>query len=176
MDWKIDTYKEYHEKIYGFIKYHVKSEEIAQDLAHDVFVKLYTTYKISEIEEVESVVWTITRNCIIDHHRKAAHSQKYLNFLWDQYLTEQSPSQHLEFQETKELFKAALKNLTPQQWKIYNMKNEEGMNYKEISARLNLSISTIKNHMQAAHKSIRNYISSRKEVVISLIFWMVSIW
>ncbi|WP_236980980.1 RNA polymerase sigma factor [Membranihabitans maritimus] len=173
MDWKIDIYKDYKEKIYGFILFHVKSEEIAQDLTHDVFVKLYNSYTKSQIENTESVIWTITRNRIVDHHRKVANSRKYRDYLWNQIQSNDLVNSEIEFQETKELFKAALKELTPQQWKIYTLIREEGLSYNDISKKLNISPNTVKNHMVSALKSIRNYLRSQQEIIICIFLWFL---
>lgn len=163
MDWQIDIYKEYKEKIYGFILSHVKCQEVAEDLTHDVFVKLYSKYTEEDLNNSSSVIWTITRNSIVDHHRKVAHSKKYMHYLWDYMQDENSVAQNIEYEETRKLFRLALKKLTPQQWRIYNMIREDNLSYIEISQELNISTNTVRNHMVAALKIIRNFLMSHQE-------------
>lgn len=170
MNWKTKIYKEYMDKIYGFILFHIKAEEIARDLTHDVFLRLYSSYTSGDINNIESVIWTITRNRIVDHHRKVAHSRKYRDYLWNQFQTVNTVTDQIEYEETQALFKAALNKLTPQQWKIYNMAREKKLSYREIGHELDISPNTVKNHMVQALRSIRNYLNDHQETITAFLF------
>src|SRR5690554_1313010 len=169
MDWKTKVYQDYEDKIYGFILYHIKVGEIARDLTHDVFVKLYATYTPEEMDNLESVLWTITRNRIVDHHRKVAHSRIYRDFLWNRIQSANPVLEQIEYQETKALYQEAVNNLTPQQWKIYTLVREQEMSYREIGKELQLSTNTVKNHMVGALRSIRTFLRDHQEKISVLL-------
>lgn len=169
MSWETDIYQEYKDKIHGFILFHIKSESLAQDLTHDVFVKFYSQYRPDSVDNIESTIWTIVRNRIVDHHRKVAHSRKYQDYLWTQINASHGPDINIEYEETKALFKTALQQLTPQQWKIYNMVKEQGLSYFEISTQLDISTNTVKNHMVAALKVIRTFLRNQQEIIFYLL-------
>lgn len=169
MKWKTEIYLQYMDKIFGFILSHVKAEEIALDLTHDVFTRLYSTYSYKELENVESIIWTITRNRIVDHHRKVAHSRKYRDYLWNQIQSSNTVLDQIEYQETEALYQQAIKSLTPQQWKIYNLAREQEMSYSEIGKQLQLSPNTVKNHMVGALRSIRTFLKEHQEKITVLI-------
>ncbi|MBY5959386.1 sigma-70 family RNA polymerase sigma factor [Membranicola marinus] len=175
MNWKRDIYKEYQDKIYGFILFHIKSEELALDLTHDVFVRLYASYTLDKIDNIESVIWTITRNRIVDHHRKVAHSRKYREYLWGQVNSTNPIMNHIEHQETKALFKAALTKLTPQQWRIYNMAREKDLSYREIGKELKISPNTVKNHMVQALRILRTYLRDHQEDITFILLLSAAI-
>lgn len=174
MAWKTKIYKEYKDRIFGFILFHIKVEEVARDLTHDVFVRLYSSYSSEKIDNIESVIWTITRNRIVDHHRKVAHSRKYRDYLWNQFQVSNTVTDQIEYEETQALFKAALHKLTPQQWKIYTMAREKNLSYREIGHELNISPNTVKNHMVQALRSIRNYLSDHQETIIFLLLLLIT--
>lgn len=174
MNWKRDIYKDYKDKIYGFILFHIKSEELALDLTHDVFVRLYSSYAMEEMDNIESVIWTITRNRIVDHHRKVAHSRKYRDYLWKQISTVNPVMDHIEYEETEALFKAALTKLTPQQWKVYTMAREKDLSYREIGKELKISTNTVKNHMVQALRSLRTYLRDHQEDITLLLLLSVT--
>ena len=168
MKWKTEIYDQFKDKIFGFIHFHVKVEEIARDLTHDVFTRLYSTYEFEEIDNVESVIWTITRNRIVDHHRKVAHSRKYRDFLWNQIQSSNPVMEQIEYEETETLFREALQKLTPQQWKIYMLAREQDLSYQEIGKELHLSTNTVRNHMVGALRSIRTYLKEHQENITLL--------
>ncbi len=172
MNWKTKVYQDYQDKIYGFILYHIKVGEVARDLTHDVFARLYASYDLDEISNVDSVIWTITRNRIVDHHRKVAHSRQYRDYLWTQISSANPVMDHIEFEETDALVREALKNLTPQQSKIYNLVREHDLSYREIGQELQLSTNTVKNHMVGALRSIRNYLKEHQEHIT---IWIITI-
>lgn len=177
MNWKANIYEEYRDKIYGFILFHIKVKETARDLTHDVFVRLYASYATDELTNIESLIWTITRNRIVDHHRKVAHSRKYREHLWAQLRTSNNIMEQIEFKETEALYQKALQNLTPQQSKIYNLAREKDLSYQEIGEELHLSSNTVKNHMVGALKSIRNYLKEHQENItlfLILMSWICS--
>jgi len=175
MNWETQIYENYKDKIYGFILFHIKVSEVAWDLTHDVFVRLYASYSLDEMTNIESMIWTITRNRIVDHHRKVAHSRKYREHLWTQLHSSNNVMEQIEFRETEALYQEALRNLTPQQSKIYNLARERDLSYKEIGEELDLSPNTVKNHMVGALKSIRNYLKEHQENItflLLLLSWM----
>ena len=169
MKWKTEIYLQYMDKIFGFILSHVKIEEIALDLTHDVFTRLYASYNYEELENVESVIWTITRNRIVDHHRKVAHSRKYRDYLWNQIQSSNTVLDQIEYQETEALYQQAIKSLTPQQWKIYNLARDHQMSSSEIATPPQLSPHTAKNHMVGALRSIRTFLRDHQEKITVLI-------
>lgn len=169
MSWKTKIYEDYTDKIFGFILYHIRVEEISMDLTHDVFVRLFSSYSIEKTDNIESLIWTITRNRIVDHHRKVAHSRKYRDHLWNQITSANPITDEIEYKETRQLYRQALKNLTPQQSRVYNLVREKELSYKEAGEKLHLSTNTVKNHMVGALKSIRTYLQEHQEKITILI-------
>jgi len=65
-----EIYDSYAEKIYRFIYFKVASEQEAEDLSSEVFLKAWN-YFISdrEIKSVAALLYKIARNKVIDHYR-----------------------------------------------------------------------------------------------------------
>ncbi|MEQ8524720.1 sigma-70 family RNA polymerase sigma factor [Gracilimonas sp.] len=61
----------YRYKILNYINARVSDEELAKDLTQDIFIKvLDNSSKLEEIENLDSWIFTIARNRLIDHTRK----------------------------------------------------------------------------------------------------------
>ena len=65
-------YNRYIDKIYRFIFLKVSSEEIAQDLTSETFLRGWETFKEKneEIENIQAFLYRIARNLVTDHYRE----------------------------------------------------------------------------------------------------------
>ena len=64
------------DKIYRFIFLKVSSEEIAQDLCSETFVKAWQSYKSNpNIKNPSAFLYKIARNLVIDHYRQKGRNQ-----------------------------------------------------------------------------------------------------
>ena len=69
-------YDQYIEKIYRFIFLKVSSQEIAQDLTSETFLKGWKVYqKNNKIKNFSAFLYRIARNLIIDHYREKGKKQ-----------------------------------------------------------------------------------------------------
>lgn len=69
-------YDKYITKIYRFIFLKVNSEEIAQDLCSETFLKGWESYKNNpKIDNISAFLYRIARNLVIDHYRQKSRTQ-----------------------------------------------------------------------------------------------------
>lgn len=63
-------WKEYHSKLLAFVAKRVSDRSAAEDILQDVFVKIHSQMdSLKEEEKLESWLYQITRNAVIDHYR-----------------------------------------------------------------------------------------------------------
>jgi RNA polymerase sigma-70 factor, ECF subfamily len=62
-------YDTYVESIYRFIYIKVNSQEIAQDLTSDVFLKVWKSYQKQKLKNPRAFLYTTARHTIIDYYR-----------------------------------------------------------------------------------------------------------
>jgi len=64
-------YDEYIKKIYRFVYLKVESEDIAQDITSEAFIKGWDKFKSGEeIKNMQAFLFQIARNLVIDHYRE----------------------------------------------------------------------------------------------------------
>ena len=71
--------------------------------------------------------------------------------------------------ENEKLLQAAVQQLTQQQKQVYQLSQESGMKNEEIALFLNISSLTVKNHLAAARKSIRNHFRHNAELIMIIL-------
>jgi len=69
-------YDQYINKIYRFIFLKVNSQEIAEDLTSEVFVRSWDKFRIGEdIQNIQAFLYQVARNLVIDHYREKGESR-----------------------------------------------------------------------------------------------------
>ena len=105
-------YDEYIDKIYRFVFLKVSSQEVAQDLCSDTFLKCWEVYNNgTKIDNIQAFLYRIARNLVIDHYRQKGRMQ----FVSTESLPIIDPNPGLEeklaLNSDVELIKAAIPNL-----------------------------------------------------------------
>lgn len=151
----------YKDKLFGFAVILTNSSARAEDLVQDVFLKIWQNKAhIAEIENINAFIFRMLQNQAIDELRRfsketLAYSSDFIN----EKDVEPTPAEYLLNKEIREKIEEAVNQLPPQQKRIYILHHEDGYTYEEIASQLNLSVSTIRNHMSQAMGNIRKLLS-----------------
>lgn len=132
-----EIYENYFTRVYRFIYYRVSHKETAEDLAEEVFIKIFASIsKLDKVEAFEGWLFQISRNLIIDYYRKKKQNvsiESVENTL--QYETNLVDVINLEYDQ-KILLKL-LKDLTEEQQIVIKMKFLEDLDNLTIATTLN---------------------------------------
>ena len=150
----------YKVKLYRYIFSVAKSEEIAEELVHDVFLKIWTNQQmLIQVDNPATYIYTIARNKTLDHLRKVAREKKLIDAVWNSMAGFHNDTQELiEANESDKLIKEAINGLSAQKQLIYQLSRNEGLNHEQIAQKLNISKSTVNNHLVEAIKQIKAYL------------------
>ena len=149
----------------------VKSEEVAQEILQDVFLKVWENRKIIDPEKsFRSYLFTIAENKAYDFFRKATRDKKLYETLMVA-ATEHYDHIETDFfsREDTRILEMAISALPPQRQLVFRLSKLEELSYDEISKRLGISVSTISDHIVKANKSIRIFLSNHPELLILFI-------
>lgn len=161
----IDTVKAYGNRLFGFIRKKVKSDEDAEDILQDVWFQLSDAVDADEIEQMSGWLFHVARNKIIDKHRKkttdSLEDYTYENddgefslkdiFLEDDHNPE---TEYLREVFWQELF-AALEELPENQRQVFVWNELEDMTLQEIADKTGEKLKTIISRKGYAVKHLR---------------------
>jgi RNA polymerase sigma-70 factor, ECF subfamily len=139
-----EIYDLFFEKIYRFIFFRVGHKEVAEDLAEDVFIKVFRNLSTQTKENsFESWLYQIARNRIIDYYR----SKKLIVPLEEventlEYETNIVDVVNLESQQ--KIFIKLLKELSAEQQVVIKLKFLEGLENDEIAGIMDKSEGAIR--------------------------------
>lgn len=169
-------YRKYSKKLYRFAYSIIKVKPDAEGIVHEVFIKVWgKRNKIDEYLSFESYLFTITYNTTISFIRKKVKENKYIEYL----KSIQNPSiqstiiPEIEYKELKEKSEKIIGLLPFRQKQIYKLSREEGLAYKEIAAKLNISVNTVETHMERSLKSIRKKLGNVSIILLILYYLFI---
>lgn len=146
----------YQPKLVYFFTGFVHDEEIARDMAQDIFFNLWTNrQKLHEIHSFSSYLYRMARNALYNYYDHSLVSEKYdASQLFRPLLTEDL-EEMLFAKELQDLIDLKVQQMPPQRRQIFRMSRVEGLNNEEIATRLNISKRTVENHLTAALADLR---------------------
>lgn len=148
-------------KVKAFAWKILKSEDDAEDIAQDVFVKLWDNPEIWESQDTwNGYIYTMVRNHIYNFLK-----HKSIEFNYQEQLAEEgSPSfepdihDQLYAKEIELLMKLTLDTMPEQRRKVFIMSRYQGMSNQEIADNLQLSIRTVERHIYLALQDLKKII------------------
>ncbi|CAM3997977.1 RNA polymerase sigma factor [Mesobacillus zeae] len=148
-----EVYREHYLYLKHFLLKLSSDEKLAEDIIQEVFSKiLLHPNQIFDVKYMRSWLITSAKNLLIDHYRKKAPSLLNDSQIIDTLLiSENTPEKSLL---QKSAVEALLQNVSEEDRKIFLLKEHDGYKYEEISALLEIPVSTIKSRIFRLRKSI----------------------
>ena len=151
-------YRLYSRRLYVFVLKFIKQEEEAEGIVQEVFIRVWESRKRIDLHRsFESFLFTIAYNTTISLLRKKVAEQKFLEQLKmrRQISDAEKIISEIHYRELNEKLDKVLEELTLRQQEIYRLCRQEGLTHKEIAEKLQLSVSTVKNHLVTTLQIIR---------------------
>ena len=163
-------YDKYRNKIYSLGMHLTRSEMLSEEIVQDVFMKIWEKRdQLEGINYFNSWFRTVTRNTCSNYLRSLAMEKIVMNRYALQNNSETpSPENDVIAKEYQQIIEAAIRQLPPQQKKVYLLSRQGGKKQAEIAHELNISIYTVKEYMKLAQRSIRQHLESNLDVSILL--------
>lgn len=150
-------YQMYAKRLYAYCLQFTKSSRDSEEIIQDVFIKLWTSREyIRQEVTLQSLLFIIAKHHIINAFRskiKQPIYEEYINY--KETLSENDPSQRLEYQDFVRKFEKAIQKLPVTQREIIILSKIEGLSNKEVAEKLTLSEQTVKNSLSVGLKRLK---------------------
>ena len=133
----------------SYLVYRGADTEVAADLAQDVFMKIWEKQILLDQKETLPLLYKIAKDMFISKYRRNKLEVNYLNSIQIKVETI-SPEDEIRRKELLTNYKKALAGLNDKQRMVFLMSRMEGLKYKEIAERLNLSVKAVEKRMNLA--------------------------
>lgn len=136
------------------------------ELVHDVFLAGFAAEMQTDIHEPEHLLMRIAKNLAINDAVKKVNTTS--EFIEDSVITSVYPDETLiSAEETVDarqrlyIFSQALATLSPEVRRAFVMRRVEGLRFKQIATRLNVSVSTVEKRVATAMLQCRAYLQEQ---------------
>jgi len=151
----------YHPKLIYFFNGFLKDEEMACDMAQEIFFKVWINRgTISKVDSFGKYLFRMARNMIYDYFDHSLIREKY-NTKHRQEIVVYTDmiEEELYAEELSLLIDIVIEKMPPQRKRIFEMSRKEGLTNQEIAEELNINKRTVENHLTQALSDIRRVIS-----------------
>ena len=158
--------KRYEKKVFSYLLYSVKNQELAEDLFQDVFIKIVIRIKNGQYAEngkFASWLMRIVHNHLIDHYRTTPSDKVISNdssevdlFNNADIAINENREQEMIDQQTLKEVKDLIAKLPDSQREVLMMRVYDELSFKEIAKKTNCSINTALGRMRYAILNLRH--------------------
>lgn len=141
----------------------IKNEAASEEIVQDLFVKLWEKREQLTIEtSVKNYLFRSVKNLCLNFIQHNKTKESYSRFILSE--AEKNPAFEENFPEIDLAGKIeeSIQLLPEKRREIFRLSREEGLKYREIAKKLNISIKTVETQMSLAIKSLRDTLSKYK--------------
>jgi RNA polymerase sigma-70 factor (ECF subfamily) len=153
-------YNRFKKPLYNYLAKIVRSEMLAEDIAHNVFLKLFNNLSsIRQKDRIEIWIFTTARNEAYGHFRKLKtrkeeelneESLSTANFCYDEY----------ERTELIQIIEGELGKMDEAQSEVYYLKEYSGLSYKEVAAVMNITEDLVRSRLFKVRQKLKTAITN----------------
>jgi RNA polymerase sigma-70 factor (ECF subfamily) len=152
-------FMQYFPKLKIFIVGFIKSEAIAEELAQDIFVKIWEKRKtLTEVQSFSAYIFRMAKNAVLNYFQHKYIKEKYIGQLTTDNVI---PADELfQAKETELLIQLTVAKMPKQRRKIFELSRRSQLKNEEIAQKLHLSKKTVENHLNLALREIRKSLNN----------------
>lgn len=166
-------YRHYGSRLTGYLIKMTKSEYLAAEILQETFLKIWNGRdRIDPSRSFRSYLFKIASNLVYDFFRKVSSDAKLQSALIERATdtTVQTLEESLSAEDIRQLHHA-IRELPSKRRRIFELVKIEEHSYAEVSSILNVSTSTINDHIVKATKALREKLHPYRVARSVMIIW-----
>ena len=143
-----ELFRRYHPRVHAFVRRRVRDEGRAEDLTQEAFLSALRRLRETDSRVVfRPWIYEIARNATIDHFRRGSRADEVSVDAVDQLrpsdhlrlVSDRGPERDLAIKQRLEILRGAFDELSDRHERILVMRELEGLSYREIGERMELT-------------------------------------
>jgi RNA polymerase sigma-70 factor (ECF subfamily) len=154
----------YHRKVYYFCYSILKNREDCEGLVQNIFSDIWENReRLDSTRSFYGYLFRIARNKIYNHLRKNLNEQVYREYIINSNNSSNNKTEaDLDLSELSNIIEETISRLPPRRKEIFMLSRSEGLTYREIGKKLNISENTvdtqIRNALDLIRQELKKYI------------------
>lgn len=157
-------FDKYWDGMYANALHFTKSPELAQDLAQEIFTKIWVLRdKLPEVDRFDAWLYRVAKNMILDELRRLQQNPDYGEFIDAYFLAgDHDALAHTTTKDLEKQLHTAISQLPGQMQTAFRLSRFEGLTHEQIAGRMNISKVTSQNYIARAIIAIKKYMAGRQ--------------
>jgi len=150
-----ELFDKYYDYLSEQVYFILKDVEESEDTIQELFIELWNKHE--HLNNINSSLKSYLKRAAANRALNKIKKRKYFDDIDSELEIERSVSQPnvSELSELKEIISNVVDELPPRCKEVFVLSREKELSYKEISAKLNISIKTVENQIGKALKILR---------------------
>ena len=147
----------YERRLYGFCLKLLRSPEEAEEIVQEVFLRVWENRsKLDEQQLFNAYLIRIAKNLIFNKLKRQVTQHAYEHY-HRRYRTvaRRTTEEDVDYRLLVELTQRVVAQFPPRRKQIFHLSRAHGHTNQQIADQLNISVSTVENHLNAALKLLR---------------------
>ncbi|MEJ7779646.1 MAG: RNA polymerase sigma-70 factor [Daejeonella sp.] len=165
-----EIYRRYWQTLYAVAYNRLRNQQKSEDAVHDVLSSLWGNRHKSEIGNLAAYLATAVKFRVLENTRKEFYKQKYIQ---DRSISHPEEShdiaEALHYKRLLQALHEEVENLPERCKLVFKYSREENMPLKQIAAEMNLSTSTVENHLNRALKRLKEVVKKLGGQILSVL-------
>jgi RNA polymerase sigma-70 factor (ECF subfamily) len=154
-----ELYFRYHARLYNFCNRIIRNTQEAEGLVQEIFITIWENReKLDENKSFSGFIFKIARNKIINRIKQKLIHQVHRKYISDKDQNNVDLRTEIESREMMVLIQKSIDTLPEQTKEIFSFSRNDGMTYKEIAQKLNISENVVDHEIRKALQKIREYL------------------
>jgi len=150
----------YFNQVRDYIFYRSGDRELATDLAQEAFMRIWEKQLNPDKNKIKALLYKIAGDLFVSTYRKQKTEQNFKLDLKPETNFE-TPEDKLSFEELKQNYEIALKQMPEKQRIVFLMSRMENLKYKEIADALGLSVKAVEKRMTLALAYLKKVLKNK---------------
>lgn len=165
-------YEKYGPRLKAFSQRFNFSLEECEDIVQETFIKIWENRgSINPDSSFNTFLITIAKHLIYNKLRHLAYCQKYEQVIRSQY---QHSTESLADRDLQTLIDKTIMGLSDKCRQVYQKSRVDGYSNEQIAIKMNISKSTVENHLNKALKKLREELKRVGYVLVHLLILSIS--
>jgi RNA polymerase sigma-70 factor (ECF subfamily) len=160
-------FRKYSKRLYAFALHYLKTNEEAEEIVQDVFLKIWENRKkLKQESSFKSYLFTIAYHDICKHFRKRVYNINLKKEISESSEQTFSLDEQISYQSVLEQVDAIVNKLPSKQKAAFIKSRKEGKSSREIAEEMRLAPGTVDNLISDALKFIRKNIGRNVSLLL----------
>ncbi len=150
-------YDHFYDRVLSFAFKFLKSRELAEEIVHDVFLKVWQNrQKLNASLSLSGFIFKITHNLMLNALRTRVEEPRYFEVVRESDVVACKTENDVIAKEMQECIDNAIDALPTKRRRIFVLSKMQGYTNKEIANELNISTNTVAGQLRKATKTLKD--------------------